>query len=284
MREQAVITAAVYDSSKGFLVGFNEKWRAYAFPMQKPRPTDVKPESAAVRALAEMVGQPLASARAKSLEHVGVFGYSERTGEETLYRYSVFEVDPGQSLPAGGLGSRLGFLSYPDLLTADLVTWSTKEVARALMEHQQVALAAIARRGTAGKEFLMVWNSGYGGYFFPVARVKSEAKPPVVAVEAVRADTGFFGPIEATLVQEVGDVHFSSRFNQKRCYVFHVCNAVLPRVDLSKPNNRLERALARRDQKWSWFGEDQLANPGPSQLSPTVDAVRLSVLEAAKNL
>jgi hypothetical protein len=284
MRQQAVITAVVYDSSKGFLVGFNEKWRGYAFPMQKSHPTDVKPESAAVRALAEMIGQTLPSARAKPLEFVGLFGYSERTGEETLYRYNVFEVDPGQSLPAGALGSRLGFLSYPDLIAADLVTWSTKEVARALMEHQQVALAVIARRGAAGKEFLMVWNSSYGGYFFPVARVKSEAKPAIVAMEAVRADTGFFGPIEAARVQEVGDVHFSSRFNQKRCYLFHVCNAALPGVDLSKLNNRLERALAKRDQKWSWFGESQLGNPGPNQLSPTVDAVRLSVLEAVKGL
>ena len=130
----------------------------------------------------------------------------------------------------------------------------------------------------------MVWNSSYGGYFFPVARLKTEAKPAIMAVEAVRADTGFFGPIESTLVGEVGDVHFSSRFNQNRCYLFHLCNIALPGVDLSKPNNRLERALARKGQNWRWFSESQFANPGPNQLSPTVDTVRLSVLEAAKSL
>src|SRR5205823_5344840 len=118
-------------------------------------------ESAAVRALAESVGQPLPQATAKPLEHVGVFGYSGRTGEETLYNYQVFEVDPGLSLPAGAHGSRRGFLSYLDLLAADLVTWSTKEIARALIEHQQVALAVIARRGSAGNEFLMVWKPSY---------------------------------------------------------------------------------------------------------------------------
>jgi hypothetical protein len=149
------------------------------------------------------------------------------------------------------------------------------------MEHQQVALAVVTRRGSTGNEFLMVWNPSYGGYFFPVARVKSEAKPPVVAVEAVRSDTGFFGPIETVMAGEVGDVHFSNRFNQKRCFLFHICTASLPGVDLSRPNNRLERALARKGQHWNWFSGSQLGNPGQNQLSLTVDAVRLAVMGVA---
>ncbi|MBI3467533.1 MAG: hypothetical protein HY000_31370, partial [Planctomycetes bacterium] len=144
-------------------------------------------------------------------------------------------------------------------------------------ENQQVALVMITRQGRSGLEFLLIWNDNYGGYFFPVARVKRDCKPDVVAVEAIRADTGYFA-----LKGEVGDVHFSNRFNRERRYLFHLCQANFLGLDLARPGNALEARLARRGILWNWFSEEQLADPVANSLSPTMDAVRLSVLAAAR--
>src|SRR5262245_40798917 len=99
LREQQVQVALVHDPRQGFLVAFNPKWRRYAFPMRKPRPSDGKPSTTAVRALSEGVGFPLRRGRGRPLDYLGAFGYSGRSNEFTLYSYRVFGINPGQPLP-----------------------------------------------------------------------------------------------------------------------------------------------------------------------------------------
>jgi hypothetical protein len=283
MRKQAVMVALVYDESKGFLISFNSKWRAYAFPMRKPRSVDFKPEGVAIRALAECLGQRTLSAEARPLEYLELEGPSLRTGRETCYFYQVFEVDPGLDLPVGRLGSRTGFLPYEALLESDLVTWSTKELARALMEEQHVALAVITREGASGREYLMLRNANYRGYFFPASRLKTDTTPKKAAVAAIRGDTGYDSPItiHEESAQTVADEHFSRRFNRERKYLFHVMKATLGDFDLTKRKNPLEVALSRTGRPWRWFTEKQLEDPQAHDLSPTVTAVLKAVIQVA---
>jgi hypothetical protein len=272
-RMQAVIVAVVYEPERGFFVSFNEKWQGYGFPMRKRRPTDYDEAFTAREALREAVGLRLPRAEARPLEYVAYRGASGRTGRETLYLYQAYEVDPNERLPAGGLGSRHGFLSCEDLVTADLVTWSTKVIVKELMENQEVALAVICRRGAGGREFLMVRSARYGGYFFPASRLKTDSRPTWEAVEAVRRETGYFAPMKCGTPRAVEDVHVSPRFGCPRRYVFHIVPVLLPAVDLSAAPNRLEEGLGRTEALWRWVGEAELADPAGNDLSPTVVAV-----------
>ena len=82
-------------------------------------------------------------------------------------------------------------------------------------------------------------------------------------------------------MREVGDVHFSERFDRERRYLFHLCRIDLPGVNLSRPNNRLERSLARHGRPWAWIREEEFARPAAHELSPTVTPLRAAVLQTA---
>ncbi len=282
-RTRDVIAAVVYDSDRGFLLAYNEKWGAYAFPMRKRRPTDHDEAFTAREALREALGLPLPRADAKPLEHVEVRGTSWRTEREGLYRYQAFEVDPGEALPAGGFGRRHGFLRTDDLVRADLVSWSTKLIIKELMENQEVALGVLCRPGAAGREFLMVRSAPYRGYFFPAARLRTNDPPLWEAVSALRGDTGYFAPIRCGAAEVVPDVHFSPRFDCPRRFVFHVVPVALPAVDLSASPNALEESLRRTGVLWRWVEEAELADPSRNGLSQTIAAVREAVLRACQD-
>jgi hypothetical protein len=275
MRNQAVVATVVYEEGRGFFVGFNDRWRAYALPMKRMRETDLSVERTAIRALSECVGLPLPHAEAKPLEFIELDGRSERTGGRTHYAYQVCEVDPGSPLPFGDLASRWGYLPFEDLLNADLVSWSTKLLLTGIMENQDVALAVITRGNAQTREYLMVGSANYG-LFFPASRLKTDATPVKAAVAAVRDDTGYQGKIEIGAMQPVQDRHFSPRFNQQRRFVFYVCG-----VKLGGSPDALEKAIRRRGARWRWVTEAELHDPAANGLSPTVDEVRPAVLQVA---
>jgi hypothetical protein len=281
-RMQAAVVAIVHDPDRGFLLGFNEEWGAYAFPMRKRRPTDPDDGFTAREALRDALGLPLPRAEARPLEYLEHRGHSWRTGRAALYRYQAFEVDPNEQLPAGGFGRRHGFLSPEDLVTADLVTWSTKAIVKELMENQEVALAVVFRRGAAGREFLMVRSATYRGYFFPASRLKTNDPPVWEAVEALRRESGYFAPLRCGTPEVVPDVHSSPRFNRPRRFAFHVVPVRLPVVDLAASPNPLEENLRRTGVLWRWAEEAELADPARNGLSPTVAAVREAVLRVCQ--
>ncbi len=137
----------------------------------------------------------------------------------------------------------------------------------------------VTRAGEGGTEFLLVHNAGYGGYFFPTQRVKTEVKPDRVAIGTVRSDLGYRGPASATHRGEVADVHFSNRFQRDRQYNLHVCEVLLAEVDLHQPGNVLERALLDRDKPFLRLSAGRLDDPTIA-FSLTMPAVRSSVLNA----
>jgi hypothetical protein len=291
LRNPSVVVAVVHDAQKRFFVCFNESWHQYAFPMKQRAPGQ---DWAAVakRAFEKHAQRALpANAEIEPLEFVGAYPGSGRPGKQTYYDYHVFEVKPRLALPAGSFAGRCGFLAYDELREAELVSWSTRDIASALVEFQETAVAVICREvkpkaGRTEREYLMVRKAAYHGYFFPVVRLKTQAKPEQAVISAVRSDAGYQGEIEATRHGEVEHEHFSPRYNRPRHFRFHICRVHLPGLELNVSPNPLEtalQALARAEgdaQYWGWFPEEHLKNP--KIMSPTVEATRLAVIQASE--
>lgn len=290
LRNLSVVVAVVHDEQKRFLVCFNERWHGYVFPMKKARP-GMDLALLAVEALQSGLGWTLRDASATPLEYVGLYGYSHGVDEDTYYDYHVFEVDPGLDLSRVNFGDMAVFLAYDELVQLPGVTWPAKDIARSLVEDQDVILAVISREvkskgGGSENEFLMIRKTRYHGFFFPVIRWKTEADWEQMAVAAVQSDTGYTGQIEATWRRDVEHQQYSPRYERNRRFAFHVCKIELPDVDLQVPGNPLEAALEAvvpdngDPEYWGWFTEEQLRNP--KNMSPTVEAVRLTVIQCAE--
>jgi 8-oxo-dGTP pyrophosphatase MutT (NUDIX family) len=281
LRAKKVVVAIVQDAQGRFLVHFNPKWSGYAFPMKDLDEGDVVLGSAAIQALADDLGCALPKARAEELEYLGRFGTSGRTGEDTEYEYWLYAVDLGQPLDhqaaAAGKPRAPLFLDFAALTSRTDLTWPTRDIVGEFVENQEAVLAVISRPGEQETEFLLLWNSNYGGWFFPTQRVKTEVKPEQVAVATVRADLDYRGPATAVWRGEVLDVHYSNRFQRDRRFRFHVCEVQLPEVDLHQPRGLLEQALARRGKQFCWLPGSRLSD-GTTPVSPTMPAVRPSVL------
>ncbi len=288
MRKMQVAAAVVADPAgpaQRFLLAYNPKWKGYAFPMRDFHPDADPPQREAITALEADLGLRLPAARADETDYLGHFGVSGRSGEDTLYEYWAVAVDPGQPLDLAAAQAPDGrpplFEDYAALLKRDDVTWTTKEIARHVVETQEAALAVVVRHGKNGPEYLLVWNGAYGGYFFPAARVRSEFKPAVAARRAVRSDLDYRGEAACAWKAEVHDVHYSSRYQCDRLYRFHVCATELPGVDLDQPGNALEAALTRAGRRWVWLTREEMAAPPQARpLSPTLAAVRATVWNA----
>jgi 8-oxo-dGTP pyrophosphatase MutT (NUDIX family) len=213
---------------------------------------------------------------------MGCFGVSQRTGEDTLYEYWLYVVEPSQPLdllaaPTWNNNPPM-FLTYAELTSRSDLTWSTPAIAQEFVENQEVVLSVVTRAGDEESDFLLVWNDNYGGYFFPTQRVKTEVKPDRVAVGTIRCDLGYRGPVTVEWRGEVPDVHFSNRFHRDRRFRFHVCDVQLSDVDLHQPNGLLEQALRRRSRRFLWLPGSRLNDPAAS-CSPTMAAVRSGVLQ-----
>lgn len=282
MRTVQAIVAIIQDSQGRFLVTFNAKWGGYAFPMMAvPESGDIL-GSRAIEAVEHDLGVRLPHATATELDYLSHYGVSQRTNEETLYEYWLYNVEPQQALdllaaPTWNNNPPL-FLTYDELTTRTDLTWSTPALAQEFIENQEAVLAVVTRAGAHEPEFLLVENTNYGGYFFPTQRVKTEIKPDRVAIRTVRSDLGYRGPVSAKVVGESTDVHFSNRFHRERKYRFHVCDVQLPEVDLHQPGNVLEQALTRRGKKFRWVSGSELKST-TMPFSPTLAAVRTAVLQ-----
>jgi hypothetical protein len=277
LRVKNVVAAIVHDPDKRFLVCFNRRWNQYAFPMTG---TDLSDDRAAraLKALQDHCPHPIQNASAKPLEYVGGFGPSWALGEDTYYNYYVYEVSADiRGWPPCYLGSWCGFLDYDQLMSAPLVSWSTKEIARGLMDNQEAAVALISPNASASKEYLLVEKASYAGYFFPSARVKTEIDPLECAIQAVQADTGYLGRIEAAFLAEMETQHFSPRYNRQRRYRFFLCEVNFPGVDLNAPNNAFEGCLRSNHVNYQWFDKMQLAAPAANGLSPTASEVQIYI-------
>lgn len=276
-----MVVAVVYQPDCGFFVSFNDKWGGYAFPMRKRRPTDLEGAGTALEALRDAVRRPLPRAEARPLEYLEWRQKSGRTGLDTYYCYQAFEVEPNEALPGGELGSRHGFLSYEQLQAVDrVVTRPTRALSAELMDNQHVALAVITRPGPSGREYLMIRNARYQGYFLPASRIKTDTDARSEAVAAARRETGYLTPVAHGPALGVEDTHFSPRFQRPRRFVYHPVAIVLPGLDLTVSPNELERSLARTEAVWQWFAEEQLADPRAHDLSEALDTVRDAVIQA----
>lgn len=298
MRHKYVVVAIVQDESQRFLVAYNEKWFGYAFPMRDFDPTEAIPTgSLAIAAVEKDLGCSLPHATAEELEFLGTFGHSSTTDEETWYDYWVFSVDPGPTLDLSHSPTASNnppqFLAAHDLIHGPGLTWSTPRIAEALLDRQDAVLSIVTRPGKTETEYLLVKNTNYGGYFFPVTRLKNELAPNQIASKLVRSDLGYRGAVSAEWCAEIEDIHFSNRYQQDRLYKFQVCRVDLPQVDLMQPYSPLELALCQRGKKWVWLTADELtssaANPEKKQesdsavpLSPTMSSIVRSVLGAVR--
>src|SRR5262249_23440809 len=144
-------------------------------------------------------------------------------------------------------GDRARFEDYQSLQAADDVTWTSKEVAAAVLAEQEVAVAVVTRPGREQTEYLVLWNDRYEGYFFPAGRVTQEFRPAVVASAVVRAELGYTGEIVPDLRAEVPEFHFSPRWGRPRAYRFHVVAVDLPGRDLHRPLAPFDRSLRARE-------------------------------------
>ena len=288
LRHVTVAVGVVFDPDAGFLLFHNDRWKGYAFPMKKC-PPDVEPADAALAALDDDSPLRFPEATARPIAVVGAFGTSGGTGAETYYDYQVHELDPGPVREGPVADTRAEFFSYEKLLASPEVTWSTKEIVRAMVEFQEVSVGVIQRQNARGREFLLVYHPSYG-YFFPTARRKTGSPAEDMAVQAVHWDTGYSGKLTATRCAEVPNVHESTRFGgRKREYRFHLCRIDVCGVDLTAAGNPLETSIENFAQAmtkakvplgpngyWAWFTEEQLrAGTG---LSPTIAVLLPAVL------
>lgn len=278
MRERNVVVAIVRDEAGRFLLAYNRHWDGFSFPMTVLDGDNPTGELARA-ALARDLRASHLHATAGQLTNVHIVGESARTGEQTLYHFTLFEVRPAVALDLAAVpvftdGHRPVFVGYDDLLLRNDLTWTVPALVREFVGSQDVALAVVTRPGPDGPEYLLVHNERFGGYFFPARRVRADARAVPTAVGAVRSDTGYTGPALAEYHSEVPAVQHSPRFDRERNYRFHVCGVALPDIDLHRPGGPLERALGGR--AYRWLTASQLrASQVP--LSPTVELVRAAV-------
>lgn len=291
MNERAVVSALVFDVSQRLLLLRNERWQGrFALPTRQVEPDSESLTAAALAAVRADTGLPLPNATARLVGYAGLAGESGRTGETTLYQQWAVEVDPGERLRLPADTAR--FLDYQSLQAADDATWTSKEVAAAVLAEQEVAVAVVTRLGREQTEYLVLWNDRYEGYFFPAGRVTQEFKPATVATAVVRAELGYLGEAAADVRAEVPEFHFSPRWGRSRGYRFHVVAVDLPGCDPHRPLAPLDRGLRAREAdrlppagrgpagwSWRWLTADELRHPPAGvTLSPTTAAVVPTVL------
>ena len=286
MRNRQVIIAIVQDEPGRFLMVYNARWGGYAFPtIAIPEGGDIL-GSRAIRAVEEDLGCKLPNASALELDYITYFGTSGSTGEETLYDYWLYDVKPNQLLDLTAAPTWNGnppmYMAYEELLKSANLNSNITTIAREFVEYQEAVLSIVTRAGESESEFLVVQNSNYPGYFFPVQRVKTEVTPDRFAVRTVRADLGYRGPIHTELRGETSDVHYSPRFGVHRKYRFHICEIMVPKIDLHRPYNELERGLMLRKKQFKWLPGSML-DDSKIGFSETMKAVRPEVLRAIPN-
>ena len=245
---KSVVVGIIYDQERGFLLPYNKPWKHYAFVMKQVG--DGKAAArVAVDALREDIRLRFPDAKATAVDRFGAPGKSERTGEESYYDYTVYAFDLGTVRAGAAKAGEARFYAYEDLLTDRDVSWSTKEIAKALVQRREVVAAVVARPGPSGPECLLV-NSRPQLYFLPSTRRKSELPPEAVAAAAIHQDTGYQGPVTATWIGEQEIMQTSHRFGKHETqFRFHICRAVLPDCELTDEKGPFAAALRNLEQR-----------------------------------
>lgn len=269
VNEKRVVAGILQNDAGDILLTYNEKWDGYAFPMIALADDEPPMGSTAVAGLEKDLGQALPKAKANELGYIGKYGVSERSNEDSFYSYWLFSIDPGEELATS---DRAIFVPLDQLASRDDVTWSTKEIAAQLLSNRQVSLAVVSRLGRIETEYLVVWNDGYGGYFLPAMRRKSEVSSEAVAKQILRDDFGYTGDVQAAWLGESQDIHFSDRFSSQTMFTFHFSDVILPGLDIHQPYNELERDLLLRGIRWKWLTADELQSE--PDMSPTFEPLR----------
>ena len=276
MNKKRVVVAVSFNTNREVLLTYNSKWGGYSFPTANIADDEPPLGSAAIAALESDIGRTLPDAKAKELEFLGKYGVSDRTGDESIYYYWLYEVttmplelEAGEQLPI--------YIPLADIPECDDVTWTAKVVASELLNNREVSLAVISRLGRFETEYLVIWNDGYEGYFFPATRRKTEVTPEKVAKQLVRESFGYSGEVKSEWKSEIEDIHFSDRFSSDTNFRFHLNAVEFPEIDIHRPFNELEIKLHARGIKWKWLTAAQLSDPA-GDLSSTMASVRGSVL------
>ena len=267
MQNKKIAVAMVTNENGEFLLVHNEKWGGYNFPMTEIDQSGPPLGSMAVKALESETGLKLPKATARELEYLGQFGVSDRTGEEGIYEYWLYEINCGEQVDING-GTNSKCQSLEEIVDSTDATWSARSIANELLNNREVAIAVISRLGRKQTEYLVVKNDNYGGFFFPAMRRKTETPPESVAQKLFRDDFGYTGEIKSEWKAEVEDVHFSDRFQTDTQFRFHICEVTFPGLDIHMPFNALERKLRERGVEWKWVTADELGTS--EEYSPTL--------------
>ena len=293
MREKHVAVAIISRGSGAgleFLLHFNDAWQGYSFPMKK-REQDINLAPAmAIEAVRDDVGLATghATLNAEPLDFIVRLERSGRTGEPTEYHYQSCAIDA--SIVAGEYPSFAGkpidkryptlWLPYDELILNRHVTWSTRHIARAIVDRQDVALGVITRLGRTETEYLLVWNDRYGGYFFPAERITDDASPAFCVRQAIAKDVGYRGLVDMESINSIDVDQFSQRFQRERGFLFRIYTASpIEALDLLAPDSHLTSHIPDMPRPvgtapFVWLTANQVESPLPGVvLSPTIASV-----------
>jgi hypothetical protein len=281
---QVAVAVAYDEQRKGYFVVFNPRWRGYAFPHKRWPEVRVLDdveyrricEETALSAFEEDLGRSFPDAQTIWIDYLEVEGVSGRTGKRKRYSFDIVWIGPHDDLPDDGLAAPCGYLSREQILgNQTIVTWSTREILRELLEEQQVAVGVICRRVHGERQYLLTLNR-YGRYFFPAKRLRRSISARRALIAEFRVNANFMGhidvggPVQAGMTQNT--VHLGMRE-----YQYHLFPMFFPEVNLSAASNRLEDALAKAGIVFRWVSEHELTNPSP-QISDTISGIIGQVL------
>jgi hypothetical protein len=289
-----VVVAVVYDPERQkFLVVFSPRWRGYSFPVRRfrrggasdpLRERDHAVQEARAALLSELGPSLGEAADAHWMDRIEVPGVSERSGEETLYRYEIVTLVPVNPLPNGPFAHRFGFLSAQEIRDSDpdelgpsarVVTWTTWQVLTRLLDAQRVAAAVVSRISNAQREYLMTLNR-HGKWFFPARRMDDPGTAEQLVVYEFKIEADYLGRIEVTegptVEMEQNTLHLGPR-----SYTFHLRKAYFPQEDLTLPGNHLEAALFKAGIPFRWVKEGDMEAPAV-EISPTVEGLYAAVM------
>jgi 8-oxo-dGTP pyrophosphatase MutT (NUDIX family) len=273
-----------------FLLHYNERWQSYSFPTHRCRSATSDRAEEALQAIADDVGllhQP-GKPVAEPIDSIIRVGRSGRTGELTEYHYHALAVDaqwiPNEYPSFAGRPIDMRYptlwLPYDELKDHLRVAWSTKHIARAIVDRQDVALGIVTRLGPSETEYLLVWNKRYAGYFFPSERVCDDAEPAYFVYRAVTEDIGYAGDMDIEPVDSVDVEQFSQRYQRERGFLFRIYAAQpLADIDLLAPDSLLTANVPDLPRPagtdpFVWLDAQAIESPPASiTLSPTAASV-----------
>jgi 8-oxo-dGTP pyrophosphatase MutT (NUDIX family) len=258
--------------------------------MKKYKPDIDLAPAMALEAIRDDVGlaKDHATLSAEPLDFIVRLARSNRTGEPTEYHYQSFGIDASilaseyPVFAAKPVDKRYPtlWLPYDELISNRHITWSTRQIARAIVDRQDVALGVITRLGRTETEYLLVWNDHYGGYFFPAQRITDDASPAFYIRQAIAKDIGYRGLVDIESINSIDVDQFSHRFQRERGFLFRIYSASpIEVLDFLAPDSQLTSNVPDIPRPvgkapFIWLTANQVESPLPGVvLSPTISSV-----------